>query len=61
MTTEEFAIRVLPDKLTPIGQIPNNIPPVLENLLKRCFTINPNQRPDFQEIFDVMSTIPPSK
>jgi serine/threonine protein kinase len=52
MTTEEFALRVIPEKLSPINQIPTNTPEALANLVKKCFNLNPGQRPSFQEIFD---------
>ena len=50
MTTEEFALRVIPQKLTPINQIPKDIPAELANLVVKCFDMDPNQRPSFPQI-----------
>lgn len=54
MTTEEFALRVIPEKLTPASQIPTNIPQNLQNLVLQCFDLNPSQRPSFQQIYDAL-------
>lgn len=56
MTTEEFAFRVLPEKLTPIDQIPSDTPDAIADIVKKCFCEEPEDRPDFQEIFNLLST-----
>ena len=52
MTTEEFALRVIPQKLTPKDQIPKDTPTELANLVASCFDMDPNKRPSFQEIYN---------
>ena len=54
MTTEEFALRVIPQKLTPINQIPKDTPADLANLVASCFNMDPEQRPSFQQIFKAL-------
>ena len=54
MTTEEFALRVIPQKLTPINQIPKDIPAELANLVAKCFDMDPNQRPSFPQIYNAL-------
>jgi len=54
MSTEEFALRVIPDKLTPVSQIPKDTPESLANLVKRCFDFAPEKRPSFQEIYNAL-------
>ena len=54
MSTEEFALRVIPDKLTPVNQIPKETPTALADVVKRCFDFDPEKRPTFQEIYDTL-------
>ena len=51
MTTEEFALRVLPEKLRPIKYIPEDTPAKLKELICQCLDFVPEKRPDFQTIF----------
>lgn len=52
MTTEVFALRVIPEKLTPVNQIPRDTPETLANLVKQCFDLHPEKRPSFQTIYN---------
>jgi tyrosine-protein kinase Fer len=51
MTTEQFALRVIPDKLTPVSQIPKDTPKQLATLVASCFDFDPEKRPSFQTIY----------
>jgi serine/threonine protein kinase len=54
MTTEAFALRVIPDKLTPVNQIPKDTPEPLASLVRQCFDMNPDKRPSFQTIYNAL-------
>ena len=51
MTTEEFALQVIPKRLTPLNQIPKDTPQDLAKLVASCFDFDPDKRPSFHEIF----------
>jgi hypothetical protein len=51
MSTEQFALRVIPDRLTPIDQIPKDTPESLANLVISCFDFDPEKRPSFSHIY----------
>ena len=46
----EFAKRVLPEKLTVVDQIPAETPEFLAKLIKNCFQVDPRERPTFDKI-----------
>ena len=54
MTTEVFALRVIPQKLTPVSQIPKDTPEDLAALLRQCFDMNPDNRPSFSQIYSTL-------
>ncbi len=54
MQTDVFALRVIPEKLTPISQIPEDTPESLANLIKSTFDLNPEKRPTFDKIFSCL-------
>jgi serine/threonine protein kinase len=51
MTTEQFALKVIPQKLTPLSQIPPGTPQPLASLVASCFDMEPENRPSFQQIY----------
>ena len=57
MTTEEFALRVIPEKLTPVSQIPRNTSIAFAILVKQCFDLEPSKRPSFQQIFHSLKSM----
>ena len=52
MSTQNFALKVIPERLTPVSQIPTDTPPVLADLLTRCFDFDPEKRPTFLQIYN---------
>jgi len=54
LTTADFALRVFAEKLTLKNSIPPETPLFLKNIILKCFEVDPEKRPSFSEIHEIL-------